>query len=238
MRIKAMRHLGALIALVIASVFVAYMFNNIGWGVFAFFAGGFLYLSGDAFIYQCRMLSTGFFANIGKKGHSSIIEADMFDLQAPYKGEPVYKFMMAGGSSVPILPFHGFGPLFICPKAYVKHDFHGAILAIADWTKVRFDCLPETWQNNIITRLEHFNPKSTDIYFAETSKINEKMKGDVYINLSATKLQQEAIINSLTQQNSDLRTALQEMSSITREIKTLNDPSEQPKRYKMVKVEE
>jgi len=231
-----MRHIGAAIGLTIAAIFVTYQFENIGWGILTFIGGGFMYLSGDAFIYQCRMWSTCFFANIGKKGHSSIIEADMFNLQSPYKGEPEYKIMMTGGSSVPILPFHGFGPLFICPDAYVKRNFHGGVLALANWTRIKFDSLPETWQNNLVTRLEHFNPSTTDIYFADTSPINKKMNGDEYINLSAVKTQQEGIINALTNQNNDLRTALQSMTSITKEIRSLNDQDQQPKKYKMVQV--
>jgi len=238
MKLKTLRHLGASIALVVASIIVTYITENLFFGVITFVGGGFLYLSGDAFIYQCRMLSTGFFANIGRKGHSSIIEADMFDIQSPYKGEPLYKVMMTGGSSVPILPFHGFGPVFICPKEYVKKDFHGAIFAIADWFKVEFNHLPSLYKGALVNRLEHFNPNTTDIYFADTSPNNAKMKSDVFVNLAMRCAKQEEIIEDLDQRNEKLQTALQSLSSVAKDIRSLEERTEQPKKYKMVRVEE
>ena len=236
MNLKTLRHIGAAIGLAIASVFVTFYFENIAFGIIAFVGGGFMYLSGDAFIYQCRMWSTCFFANIGKKGHSSIIEADMFNMPSPQEDEPEYKIMMAGGSSVPILPFHGFGPVFICPNAYVKRDFHGAVLAIADWRRVGFDNLDTTYQDALTSRLEHFNQNTTDIYFSDTTEFNEKMKSSTYIDLSKRSERLQSSVNTLQTENEDLRKEI--MSNMNMLKQRQKDVADEKPRYRTVQIVE
>jgi len=216
---KNYRHFVAVVITIFICVVIYLGTDNPVFAVIAFVGILFFYASGEAFIDYCRMRTPLMFANIGVKGHSSLIEADTFTIQSPYEGEPPYRIMMAGGSAVPYLPFHGFGPCFICPDKYVHKDFQGGFLAIADWFKVPFDNLPQFFQNALRSRIEHFNPKMTEIFFADTSPLNEKMKADIFIDLSLRCKNLEAEKNALSAQNEDLRVALKSTMNIVNEIK-------------------
>jgi len=236
---KTYRHTIAVIATICLSVIIFLGTKSFPFSAIAFIGILFFYASGEAFIDYCKMRTPLFFANIGLKGHSSLIESDTFTIPSPYEEEPIYRVMMVGGSAVPYLPFHGFGPVFICPDEYVKRDFQGAYLAIADWVKVPFDSLPQLFQNALLTRLEHFNPKITEIYFADTSPINEVMKSDLYIDLALRCKNLEAEKNALSAQNEDLRVALKSTMNIVKEIKeTKERENERPPKYRYVKVVE
>ena len=236
--LKTKRHAAAAGALFGVAVFISYAMQNVLFGAAAFFIGGFMYMSGDAFIYQCRMMTTGFFANIGRRGHSSLIEADEFDWQPPYTGMPLYKVMCVGGSSVPILPFHGFGPVFVCPKGWVKKDIHGVVLALADWTKTDFDCLPEALQKNLIDRLEHFNPRTTPIYYADSSAYLSKngLSAEVKINYAMRATEQEKIINDLKQEKKDMMTSMGGMANLMKTIQDIDRDRDEKPQYKLVPV--
>lgn len=216
---KTMRHLGAVIVTLIISILIVVGMGNILFGVVSFIGILFFYASGEAFIDYCRVRTTLFFANVGQKGRSSIIQADMFPLKSPYKdGKSEYMVCCTGGSSVPYLPFHGFGPVFICPKDYVKTTFHGGIVAIADWHRVKFDSLPRSFQKALKDRLEHFN-SNMGFYWADTSPFNNLMQSEVDINLTERNLEQETKINELNQYNQELITTVNNLINTLKELK-------------------
>lgn len=220
---KTMRHMGAVGVTLVIAILIVVGTGSILWGIMGFFAIIFFYASGEAFIDYCRVRTTLFFANVGPKGRSSVIQADMFPLKSPYKdGKSEYTVCCTGGSSVPYLPFHGFGPVFICPSDYVKTNFHGGVVAIADWHKIKFGSLPRSFQNALKDRLEHFN-KSMGFYWADTSQFNELMKSEVDINLTERNLEQEAKINELNQYNQELVTTVNNLINTVKELKITGD---------------
>lgn len=251
---RTVRHIAAIIAIAFIAIVIGIAFDNILLSPIAFFVLGFMYASADAFVDYCKMRSPMLFANIGIKGHTSLIDSDWFDvpLQIPESiktdesyssqdaektanGKPViYRVMCGGGSSVAYLPFHGYGPIFICPREYVKTQYHGGWLAIADWYYLTFDKLPEEFQNALMTQVVHFRPEHTEVYWADTSPINGELKGDVAINLSLRCSRLQEANTALRTENHDLVAALQSMSSLSHEIK--NQGGGSTEQYKLVKV--
>jgi len=220
---KTLRQIGAVIDNLIISILISVGLGNIVFGIVSFIGILFFYASGEAFIDYCRVRTTLFFANVGPKGRSSIIQADMFPLKSPYKKEDTkYMVSCTGGSSVPYLPFHGFGPVFICPEEYVKTNFHGGVVAIADWHRISFDSLPGSFQKAIKDRLEHFN-KNMGFYWADTSQFNKLMESTVDINLSERALEQESMINTLKQQNQEYVTTINSLVNTLKELKATGE---------------
>ena len=149
---KLMRHIGAAVGIIIGAIFCTLFFKNILIGIGIVIGGIFTYGSLDAITYQCKLLTFGLFANIGLKGRSSIVPGDKFDLKSPYDDK---KYNL-GGSSVTLIPFHGFGPVFIALDGIPREE-EGEIQINAHWDKVTFDMLPDQWQTTIKDRVVHFS---------------------------------------------------------------------------------
>jgi hypothetical protein len=167
---KQTRNLGALAVLVVIGVFVGYYTKSIVWGIGVAVGVGVLYGSSLAVVDWARMRTNAFITNIGVKGHSSIIPDDKYPVASPVKGDPNYMIMCAGGSGIVELPMHGFGPYYICPEEYIE-ETNSATIAIADWMKVPYTGLPRFLREALSWQV-HFNPLTSEIYFAETSPIN------------------------------------------------------------------
>jgi len=230
---KIKRHLSAVGVIIFVCVLIYIGTGNILFAIGIFIGGLFFYGSGEAFLDYCRQRTTLFFANIGPKGRSSIIESDIFTLKSPYEADVEYQVNIVGGSSVPYLPFHGFGPVFICPRDYVKTEFHGGMIAIADWHKIEFDMLPRSFQKSIADRVIHFN-RSMGFYWADTTKFNEQMKSDNFIDLAERSKKQEQIINILGTQNQELMSTINSLTSTLKEMRLIPDDKyrRQPQPYK------
>lgn len=229
---KSYRHLGAIGVTIFICIIIFIATRNILLCIGIGFGILFFYASGEAFIDYCKRRTTLFFTNIGIKGNNSIIESDMFTLKSPYENDLEYKVSVTGGSSVPYLPFHGFGPVYICPSEYVK-PFHGGMLAIADWYKVDFDMLPKSFQKALQDRVTHFN-KSMGFYWADTTKFNEAMRSKLNIDLAERSKKQEKLINELDTQNQQLMSTINSLTNTLKETRLVPEDhyNRRPREYR------
>jgi len=182
---------------------------------------GWLYITSLTVMDWARMRTAAFIANIGVRGHSSIIPDDKYTVGSPVKGEPNYMIMCPGGSGIVELPMHGFGMpgYFICPEEFIE-ETNGGVIAIADWMKVRYEQLPFFLREALSWQV-HFNPATSEIYFAETSPINGT-SSQTNLDLVKKVLRLEETITSLTNANDELNRALRSKLLLEKEVDNKN----------------
>ena len=199
------RNLSAVAIFIIVGVFVGYYTQNEWWGIGASVMTGFIYISSITAVDWARMRTAALITNIGVKGHNSIIADDKFTVGSPVEDEANYMLLCAGGSSIVELPMHGFGPYYICPEEFVEETNSGTV-AIADWMSIKYDQLPRFLQEMLSWQV-HFNPLTSEIYFAETSQINNSSsQTNIELATKVARLQQS--FNSLITENDELNRAL------------------------------
>jgi len=214
---KQKRNLSALAVVILIGIFIGYYTKSVLYGIMGAGLVGWLYITSLTVMDWARMRTTAFIANIGVKGHSSIIPDDMYTVASPVKGEPNYMIMCPGGSGIVELPMHGFGSpgYFICPEEIVE-EINGGVIANADWFRVRYEQISHFLQEALSWQV-HFNPQSSDIYFAETSSINGSSSTS-NINLVQKLLLKDEIINSLTDSHDELNKLVRKKMQLDREL--------------------
>lgn len=215
---KQKRNLSVTIIVIFIGIFIGYYTKSVLYGLMGTGLIGWLYITSLTVIDWARMRTTAFIANIGVKGHSSIIPDDKYTVASPFSDEPGYMIMCAGGSGIVELPMHGFGPYYICPEEFIE-ETNGGVFAIADWFKVRYEQLPRFLQEALSWQV-HFNPQTSEIYFAETSTLNGS-SSPINLNLTEKCNRLQEAINSLIRDNDQLNQALRSKLSLNNEI---NEP--------------
>ena len=229
---------GALVYLLSDNLLIAV---GVGIGVAIF------YESGEWLFSHCKLNSYGFFADVGKKGHSSIIEDDKLRLFSPYDDGVTYMCFRPGGSDLWWAPFHGMGDIYIAKEDLVKEE-DGAIIVKGDWSILdKFEDLPMGWQKRILYKYRQdrtlpFNPRRHRVFYTEayTPQINayDEQRKAMNIKEQERFLKQEGIITALSQQLESLLTVMASERDFLKRYKPEEPSEEKPVKYKMVRIEE
>ena len=212
---KQKRNLSAFAIVVLIGIFIGYYTKSLLYGIMGAGLVGWLYATSLTVMDWARMHTAAFTANIGVKGHSSIIPDDKYTVASPVKGEPNYMIMCAGGSGIVELPMHAFGPYFICPEEFVEETNCGTV-AIAGWVRIRYEQLPRFLQEALSWQV-HFNPATSEIYFAEVSPLNgTASQSNIELTVKCDRLQEA--INSLANENEKLNQQLRSKILLEREV--------------------
>lgn len=213
---KQKRNLSITAIVILIGIFIGYYTKSVLYGLMGAGLIGWLYITSLTVIDWARMRTTAFIANIGVKGHSSIIPDDMYTVASPIKGEPNYMIMAPGGSGIVELPMHGFGSpgYFICPEEIIE-EINGGVIANADWFQVRYQQIPRILQEALSWQV-HFNPQTSIIFFAETSPINGTSTRS-NLNLVEANLIKDETINSLTDSHDELNKFVRKKMQLDKE---------------------
>lgn len=239
---KTYKYIGIVAISGFVTLIVWILSKNILFCVLAFIASAMFSQSGEWMFSDCRLNSRGFFANTGKKGHSSIIDDDVLPLSSPYEENVSYYCFRPGGSSVWWAPFHGMGDIFIVNKNIVEND-DGGVICRGDYCIPPFTDLPINWQRKILYKYRQdrtipFNPKLHRVFFADTCTSSTPDKKKEAVDYAHRFLRQEGIINTLGDQLEDLQSVMASKASLYNKFVHPEEESKKSTKYKLVEVEE
>jgi len=197
------------------TVIVGFFTENIIYGIITFVVTMIMSESAVWCYAFCQLNTRGFFANVGIKGHSSIIEDDVVELWSPYEKDKKFICFRPGGSRVWWMPFHGMGDVYIINSELVTQA-NGMTIAYGDYfcclNKKRnpdFSQIPLDWQNKIINsfsqeRMFPFKPDKHKVWiaFSRGSSVFQKEKN---ISYSSTIAEQESLITTLRNRVDELQ---------------------------------